>query len=111
MASLKYMLGVFAATGRVHYSQKLPMHMYHLTTIFPDYVLDFFRSGGFANALSENPAYAVFIDETYEMMFNKDMALQAHHDISKDALEILALHMPIRATMNCNWKKIREPND
>ena len=39
------------------------------------------------------------------------MALQAHHDISRDALEILALCMPFRATMNRNWKKIRELND
>ena len=66
---------------------------------------------GFANAFSENPASAVFIDETHEMTFIKDMALQAHHDISKDTLEILALYMPFRATMNHNWKKIREPND
>ena len=85
--------------------------MYHLSTIFPDYVLDFFRSGGFEIPLSENPASAVFIDETHEMTFNKDMALQAHYDISKDALEILALYMPFSATMNRNWKKIREPND
>ena len=106
-----HVLGVFAATGRVHYSQELPKNMYHLSTIFPDYVLDFLRPGGFANALSENPASAVFIDETHEMTFNKDLALQAHHDISKDALEILALYMLFRATMNRNWKKIREPND
>ena len=111
MASLKCMLGVFAATGRLHYSQELPKHMYHLSTIFPDYVLHFFRSGGFANALSENPASAIFIDETHEMTFNKDMALQAHQDISKYALEILLLYMPFRATMNRNWKKIRDPND
>ena len=85
--------------------------IFHLSTIFPDYVLELFRSGGFANALSVNPASAVFIDETHEMTFNKDMALQSHHDISKDALEILALYMPFRATMNRNWKKIREPNN
>ena len=102
VVSLKCMLGVFAATGRVHYSQELLKHMYHLSTIFTDYVLDFFRSGGFSNALSENSASAVFIDETHETTLNKDMALQAHHDISKGALEISALYMPFRATMNRN---------
>ena len=68
---LKCMLGVFAATGRMRYSQELPKHIYHLSTIYPDYVLDFSRSGGFANALSENSASAVLIEETYEMTFNK----------------------------------------
>ena len=44
------------------------------------------------------------------MTFNREMVLQAH-DISKNALEILALCMPFRATMNSNCTKIREPND
>ena len=59
VASLKCMSVIFAATGRVHYSQELPKHTYHLSTIFPDYVLDLFRSGGFANSLSKKPTSAV----------------------------------------------------
>ena len=29
--------------------------------------------------LHENPDYAVFIDETHEMTFNKEMSLQANN--------------------------------
>ena len=47
-AALKAMAPALAATGRTNYCEELPRHLNHLVTIYPDYILKYFKNGSFA---------------------------------------------------------------
>ena len=108
-AALKAMTPVLAATGRTNYCEELPVHLNHLVTIYPDYILKHLENGGFAVNLSFNPASSVSPDECHEMTINKDMALQVPARFSNENIEAISNYLPYRADKQKSWSVIEAP--
>ena len=71
MFVLKKMMPVFHVNSTFYY-RLLPQHIHDLL-LYPTYILDQFKNGGFVMNLTGKPWSNVFLDENHETTINKDV--------------------------------------
>lgn len=65
------MVPLFHAFDRVNYSKMIPHHL-ALMEALPDHILDHFRRGAFVNSIKGIEFSSAALDESHEMLINKD---------------------------------------
>lgn len=102
LASLKSMAADFTAFDHPTYQKLISQHIVDVYTM-PKLLLNYFEKGGFAVSISGRTLHSVGLDESHEMLVNKDIKEVTVHP-SKDFLNRMAKYIPVRVLNVANAK-------
>ena len=91
----KQLVGIYAAFDRRTYEELIPRHLYDIA-LFPNYLTEHFKNGGFSVRLSETEWRSITLDECHEMCIYKDAKLAVVRP-APDKMKSIANYLPFRA--------------
>lgn len=97
------MAPLFCAFDRPTYQKVIPQHLADCI-LLPTDILSFFSEGGFSVSITGRPWHSVGIDESHEMLINKDCKLAVVHP-TKEFVSQVSLYFPFRSKVLHNLKK------
>ncbi len=95
MASMKSMASVFTAFDHPLYQKLISMNVADILDM-PDTLKSMFRQGAFVVSICERPWHSVAIDESHEMLINKDCKTSIVRPLA-DYINLIARYMPYRS--------------
>ena len=87
------MAPLFVAFDRRHYHKLIPNHLGDLANM-PNDVMKFLESGAFVCSVTGKHMRSVALDETHEMLVNKDLKITIVRP-SKEYLDCMLYHYPV----------------
>lgn len=100
VASIKSMAAVFTAFDHLTYQKVISQHLEDIATM-PAPIIAMFRQGAFVVSVTGRPWHSVAIDESHEMLINKDCKTSIIHPIP-DYISRIAQHLPYRSKATKN---------
>ena len=95
VASIKSMAAVFTAFDHATYQKLISQHLEDIL-VMPAPIMAMFRQGAFVVSVSGRPWHSIAIDESHEMLINKDCKTSIIHPLP-DYINRIAQHMPYRS--------------
>ena len=92
---MKSMAAVFTAFDHPTYQKLISQHLEDIATM-PAPIIAMFRQGAFVVSVTGRPWHSVAIDESHEMLINKDCKTSIIHPIP-DYINRIAQHLPYRS--------------
>ena len=103
IASIKSMAAVFTAFDHSTYQKLISRHLEDVFKM-PAPILAMFRQGAFVMSVSGRPWHSVAINESHEMLINKDCKSSIIHSLP-DYINRIAQHIPYRSKAIKNLQK------
>ena len=103
VASIKSMAGLFTAFDHQTYQRLISQHLEDILAM-PAPIKAMFKQGGFVVSINGRSWHSVAIDESHEMLINKDCKASVIHPLP-DYINRLTQHIPYRS------KAIKKLND
>ena len=103
MASMKQMAPVFTAFDQFTYQKLISMHLADLVTI-PPAIKAMFKQGRFVVSISDRPWHSVALDESHEMLINRDCKASIVRPLP-DYINRIASYIPYRSKSLQNFKQ------
>ena len=100
MAAVKTIAKLFHAFDRYNYAKWLPVHLSHMFAL-PSYILNHFKSGGFACSLKGTNLASIGLDETHETTINKDVKAVIQRNTPKH-IDVMVSTLRFEARMLSN---------
>ena len=95
VASIKSMAAVFTAFDHATYQKLISQHLEDIL-VMPAPIMAMFRQGAFVVSVSGRPWHSIAIDESHEMLINKDCKTSIIHPLP-DYINRIAQHIPYRS--------------
>ena len=109
LASIKLMAPVFSAFDRPTYRKLLPQHLADCLQL-PSEIQEQFTQGRFVVSITGRSWYSVGLDESLEMLINKDCKSAVIHP-NKEFISRKALYFPFRSKSISNFKNQVKPKN
>ena len=108
LGALKLMAPLFCAFDRPTYWRVIPQHLADCI-LLPTDTSSLFSEGVFSISITGRPWHSVGIDESHEMLINKDCKLAVVHP-TKEFVSRVSLYFPFRSKVLHNLKKTASLN-
>ena len=102
VASIKSMAALFTAFDHTTYQNVISQHLEDIAKM-PAPIIAMFRQGAFVVSITGRPWHSVAIDESHDMLINKDCKTSIIHPLP-DYINRIAQHTPHRSKAIKNFK-------